>query len=182
MPKLLEFAVLIKNLKSSRPISLLSIIQNDSNAEQNLLKTKEKLEDFIKYGAAAEVEVNAITSIDYNVVSGISRVSKEMMADILILGWPGKAGIINKLAGERVNKIIYSGNKNVFVTSLENAFVANKRIILVTPHLANKEKGFKLWTEKVLKLASELSAQILHFGTEEVDKSLKTLVKRINLM
>lgn len=178
VPKLLEFAVLIKNLKSSRPISLLSIIQNDSNAEQNLLKTKEKLEDFIKYGAAAEVEVNAITSIDYNVVSGISRVSKEMMADILILGWPGKAGIINKLAGERVNKIIYSGNKNVFVTSLENAFVANKRIILVTPHLANKEKGFKLWTEKVLKLASELSAQILHFGTEEVDKSLKTLVKK----
>ncbi|MDY0313544.1 MAG: cation:proton antiporter [Bacteroidales bacterium] len=178
VPKLLEFAVLIKNLKSTKPLSLLSIIKNDSNAELNLLKTKDKLEEYVQYGAAAEIEVNTITTIDYNVVEGISRMAKEVMVDILILGWPGKAGIINKIAGERVNNIVYSVNKNIFVTSIENAFVENKRIILVTPKLANKEKGFKLWTEKVFKLASELSAGILHFGTEEVDKSLKNLAKK----
>lgn len=178
LPKLLEFAVLIKNLKSKNPLSILSVINNDTNAETNLIKTKEKLEEYVKAGAASEIDVNTITTIDYNIINGISRMTKELMSDILILGWPGKAGIINKIAGERINSIIYSVNKNIFITSLENALVVNKRIIIVSPKLANRELGFDMWAEKIFKLASELSANILHFGTEEVDKQLKTNIKK----
>jgi Kef-type K+ transport system membrane component KefB len=178
VPKLLELSVLMKNKKSVNPITLLSVIPNNESAEQNMLKTREKLEVYVNQGAAAETPVSAITTIDYNSVGGIARITREIFADILILGWPGKSGLIDKIAGERVNNIIYTVDRNIFVCSIEKVLVSSKRIILVTPPIAEKENGFNLWSTKIFKLASELSASVLHFGEHEVDKALRERMKK----
>lgn len=90
--KILEFAVLIKDKKSANPVSLLSVVSNNEEAEINLLKTRNKLEEFVKQASATETKVNIITTLDHNAASGITRISREIMADILILGWPQRTG------------------------------------------------------------------------------------------
>ncbi len=177
LSKLLDFAFLIKNKKSANPVTVLSVVPNNEMAEINILSTREKLEEYIQQGAASETPVNVIATIDYNVVGGISRISKEILADILIIGWPAKTGIINKIAGEKIDSIITNVDRNIFVCSLDRNPVSQKRIVLITPPIAEKERGFSLWANKIFRLASELSLPVIHFGEAEVETALKSIVK-----
>src|SRR5690606_22637546 len=100
--KLLEFSIFIKDKKSVKPVSILSVGSNNEEAEINILKARNKLEGFVKEASASETLVNIITTIDHNAASGISRIAKEIMADVIVLGWPRRPGILDKLIGEKV--------------------------------------------------------------------------------
>ena len=52
-----------------------------------ICKARNKLEDFARHASASETKVNVITTIDHNPGSGIGRISRKIMADIIILGW-----------------------------------------------------------------------------------------------
>lgn len=155
--KLLEFSVLIKDKKSPNPISILSVVSNDEEAESNIIKTRNKLEDFVKQGSATETKVNAITTIDHNITSGVARISREIMANIIILGWPVRTGLLDKLIGDKTESILGNTDKTVFICDLVKPLVLHKRIFVVVPPLAEHEKGFDLWIVKIAKLAQELS-------------------------
>ena len=153
--KILEFAVLIKDKKSANPVSLLSVVSNNEEAEINLLKTRNKLEEFVKQASATETKVNIITTLDHNAASGITRISREIMADILILGWPQRTGFLDKLIGEKIDAILNNSNKTIFICQLEKPLVLHKRIIIAAPPLTEHENGFSLWLNKFTKLAQE---------------------------
>lgn len=89
---LLDFALLIKDKKSSNPITLLTIVPNNNQAEKNILKYRKAADKFVIQGSASEVKINTIARIDHNPASGIARTSKEIMSDIVIVGWPRKTG------------------------------------------------------------------------------------------
>lgn len=157
LEKLLEFSVLIKDKKSPNPISILSVVSNDEEAESNIVKTRNKLEEFVKQGSATETKVNAITTIDHNITSGVARISREIMANIIVLGWPLRIGLLDKLIGEKTESILGNTDKTVFICDLVKPLVLHKRILVVVPPLAEFENGFDLWIVKISKLAQELS-------------------------
>src|SRR5690606_38140714 len=88
--KILEFAVLIKDRKSTYPLSILTVVPNNREAEMNIAKTKQNLENFIKETAATENSVEVLATIDHNAASGIARTAREITADIILVGWPKK--------------------------------------------------------------------------------------------
>jgi len=155
--KLLELSVLLKAKKSTNPISILSVVSNNSEAEKNILKARTKLEEFINQAAATETKVNLITTIDYNIASGISRVSREIMADIIILGWPQRSDLFEKLIGEKVSII---SDKTTFLCDLEKPLILTKKIVVAVPPLAEKEQSFEHWLSKITTVAQELSIPI----------------------
>ena len=114
--KLLEFAILIKDKASENPVSIVTVVPNNEEAEINIARAKDKLEDFVKQASASETKVNILTTIDQNVASGIARTSKEVIADFIILGWPTERGLKDKLLGKKLERIIKSANKTAFVT------------------------------------------------------------------
>src|SRR5690606_20328370 len=103
MEKLLDLAIFIKDKKSANPVSILSVVSNNDEAEINILKARNKLEEFVKQASASETKVNIITTIDHNSASGIIRISREIMADIIVLGWPQRTGFFDKLIGEKID-------------------------------------------------------------------------------
>lgn len=159
--KLLEFAIFIKDKKSPNPVSILSVVSNNNEAEINILKARNKLEEFVKQASASETKVNIITTIDHNAASGIGRISREIMADIIILGWPQRAGFFDKLIGEKVDNILNNTDKTTFICHLEKPLVLHRRIVIAAPPLAEHENGFGTWFAKLVKLAQELSISIL---------------------
>ncbi|HNP17552.1 MAG TPA: cation:proton antiporter [Fulvivirga sp.] len=178
--KLMEFAILIKDKKSINPVSILSVVANNQEAELNILKARNELEKFVKQGSAAETNVNIITTIDHNAASGITRISKEIMADIIVMGWPQRSGFIDKLVGEKVDSILNNISKTIFICYLEKPLVLHKNIIIAAPPLAEHENGFSLWLTKMLKLAQELSIPVqLHcnkatqYAVERLSKKAK---------
>lgn len=179
--KLLEFAIFIKDKKSSNPVSILSVVSNNNEAEINILKTRNKLEEFVKQASASETKVNIITTIDHNPASGIARISREIMADIIILGWPQRAGFIDKLIGEKVDSILTNTDKTTFICHIEKPLVLHKRIVIVTPPLTEHENGFRFWLNKIARLAQELSIPIILYSNEATEKAVRNFVKKAKL-
>ncbi|KVV13858.1 cation:proton antiporter [Flavobacterium sp. TAB 87] len=179
--KLLEFSIFIKDKKSPNPISILSVVSNNDEAEINILKARNKLEEFVKQASASETNVNIITTIDHNPTSGISRISREIMADIIILGWPRKIGFIDKLIGDKVEGVLSNTDKTTFVCDLEKPLVTHKRIIIAVPPLAEHENGFEHWLTKIAILAQELSISIQLFCNESTERAIAKVLKSAKL-
>jgi Kef-type K+ transport system membrane component KefB len=179
--KLLEFTLLIKDEKSASPVTVLTVVPNNAEAELNILSARKKLKEFKKHGAASEIKVNTIATIDYNPANGIARISRETLSNIIVLGWPKKAGILDKLIGEKISSIISNIDKTLFICHLEKPLVNHKRIIVVTPPLAEKENGFEIWLQKISKLSQELSIPIVHFGGMSTQDAIRDKIKHKNL-
>ncbi len=179
--KLLEFSIYIKDKKSVNPISILSVVSNNDEAESNILKTRNKLEQFVIQASASETNVNIITTIDHNPASGISRISKEIMADIIVLGWPKRTGLIAKLIGDKVDSILSNTDKCTFICHLEKPLVLHKRIVITIPPFAEYEKGFKYWLAKVAILAQELSIPIKVYCNESTENAINKIFKQSKL-
>ncbi|HRB70130.1 MAG TPA: cation:proton antiporter, partial [Chitinophagales bacterium] len=124
--KILELAIIIKDKKSIHPLSILSVVSNNEEAELNILKTRNKLDEYVKLAADTESKINTISTIDHNTASGIIRISREIMADIILLGWPRKAGLVQKITGDKLDAILNNTDKSIFICSIENALVQLK--------------------------------------------------------
>jgi Kef-type K+ transport system membrane component KefB len=176
--KLLDFTLLIKEKKSLNPITVLSVVPNDAESEKNIVSTRKKLEAYEKHGAAAEIKINPVVTIAINATAGIERIAKEIMADIIVLGWPKKPGILEKLIGERIYSIVNNVDKNLFICHQEKLLVTQKRIAVLTPPLSEKEYGFETWLKKILKLSTELTIPVVVFGTSRTYDSVVKKIKQ----
>lgn len=179
--KLLEFAILIKNKKSPNPVSILSVVSNNDEAEVNIIKAKNKLEEFVKQASGTETDASIITTIDHNTASGIVRISREIMADMLVVGWPRRAGILQKITGDKLEHILSHTDKSVFMCSIEQPMITHKRIVIAVPPLAEYEFGFKQWLTKLSKLAQELSIPILIYGNALTNNAIQKMIKNEKL-
>ena len=125
--KLLEFATMIKEKKSPKPITMLSIVPNNEEAEINIAKSRKKLDEYVLQAAASEIKVNTMVTIDHNPASGIVRTAKELAADIIIIGWPTKVGFIEKIFGDKATSIINNTHKMLFISRLEKPVAFNNK-------------------------------------------------------
>lgn len=157
MEPILDFATLIKSKKSHHPLNILSVVADNEQAELNLANARRNLDNMARYASGSETEVELLTTIDFNIASGIGRTSKELFADCLILGWPSATSFIEKIVGEKTESILNRTDANLFMCRLDKSFVSHKSIVIFVPPLAESEVGFEYWLEKILKLGQELS-------------------------
>jgi hypothetical protein len=64
---------------------------------------------------------------------------------------------------------------------LEKLLINQKRIIVVTPPLSEKESGFEIWLQKISKLSQELSIPIVHFGGMSTQAAIRDSIKHKHL-
>ncbi|TDQ79873.1 cation:proton antiporter [Sphingobacterium yanglingense] len=183
MEPILDFATLIKSKKSHYPLSILSVVPDNERAERNLIEARRNLDNMAKYASGAETEVELVTTIDYNIAAGISRMSRHVFADCIIMGWPSAVSFVEKIVGEKTESILNSTDTTLFMCRLEKPLISHKSITVFAPPLAESEFGFTYWMEKILKLAQELSLPVNFIcnsrtvsATEEVQKLLKSSV------
>ncbi|TDB67465.1 cation:proton antiporter [Arundinibacter roseus] len=179
--KLLEFSIYIRDKKSTSPVSILSVVSNDEEAEHNIMKARNKLEEFVMEASASETNVNIITTIDHNPACGIARISKEILADIVILGWPQKNDFLTKLVGEKLDSILNGTDKTIFVSDLQKPLVLHKRIISIVPPFAELENGFELWIIKTGTLAEELSIPMIIYCNAQTKKAIERVIKKFKI-
>ena len=174
MSKVLEFAILIKDKKSKNPLDILTVVPNDTEAEINIKKANEGLEEFIKDATASDTQADIISTIDHNPGSGMARMAKETMADIILLGWPRRIGFIDKLIGEKLDLVLKT-DKLLFICDFHTPMIDNKKIAVAVPPFAELEMRFELWVDKVTELAKELSLPLVFYCNETTEKTLQKL-------
>ncbi len=181
LAKVLEFAILIKERKSIHPLSILSVVPNNKEAEKNIAIAKEKLENYVKDATAAETSVEVIATIDHNAASGIALKAREITADIILLGWPQKAGFLDKLIGEKMDSILANTDKSLFICDFENPLISHKRLVVAVPPRAEIEEGFRVWMTKLAKLSGELSLPVNFHCNSETEIAILKFSKKNKL-
>ncbi|KAF2340939.1 cation:proton antiporter [Flavobacterium tistrianum] len=178
---LLDFALLIKDKKSSNPVTLLTIVPNNNQAEKNILKYRKAADKFVIQGSASEVKINTIARIDHNPASGIARTSKEIMSDIVIVGWPRKTGFIDKIFGENVDSIINNVDKTLFICRFQKNFIEEKRLIFICPPFSERGVGFHLLLQKICRLSQELSIPIVLHAEYKTHETIQQIANNLKL-
>jgi len=181
LERLIEFSILIKDRKSLNPVSVLTVVSNNDEAGLNIKKTRSRLEKFITVGSASETRVNVMTTIDHNAASGISRVSREITASMLVLGWPRRPGLLEKLIGEQSDSILGNTDKTAFMCRFMKPIALHRRIIVAVPPLAEFEKGFDLWFTKIAKLAQELTVPVVILCNLPTRDAIEKQIRRIKV-
>ncbi len=178
MESLLDFATLIKSKQSPHPITVLTVVPNNEMAEQNLKTARKNLDSTAKYASGSETEVNMMATIDYNIASGISRAAREVAADGILLGWPSRPGIIEKMVGEKTESILNQTDTNLFMCHVDQSLVLQKRIVVFCPPLAESELGFDFCIEKVLRLGQELTSSIFFVCDVRTKQAILLYIER----
>ena len=203
MEAMLDLALLFHDKNSPYPISLLSVVPDTDNAQANLLTARKKLHETVKYASGNGTNVEVIATLDYNIPSGVLRIAKEKMANIVITGWPRKSTVFDKFLGDKSATLIEKSPANLFILHLDQPITVHKSIQLVCPPSYTTEKTMQVWLSKVCKLSGELSLQVncycdtatglsiqhylkaakssvsFKFNTEEVWKDWKSLKEKI---
>lgn len=178
---LLDFALLIKDKNSINPITLLSVVPNNGEAEINIMKYRKELEKFVLQGSASETKVNTIATIDHNPASGIVRTSKEIMADIVVIGWPQRTGFFDKIFGEKTDSIISNVDRNLFICRFTRPLFEKKRLVFICPPFSEKESGFPLIVQKVHRISQEFSIPIILHAEEKTHDAVQLILKNLKL-
>ena len=160
METLLEFAVFVKNKKSINPITILSVVPNDEEAEKNLVRAKKNLQSLVKMALANETKVKITATIDHNIAGGIIRASREEMTDTIMIGWPRKTGVIERFIETKTALIISRTSKAIYICHFEHPLVGHNKIVVVCPPLGELEPGFEIWLQKISVLSKELSISV----------------------
>ncbi|HRD06671.1 MAG: cation:proton antiporter [Saprospiraceae bacterium] len=172
--KLLNLAILIKNKKSAQPVSVLSVIPFDEEAEINIIKEKRRIASRLSMAAASETRINYVSTIDQNIGSGIARTSREVMANLVLLPWPGPSSLLDKFMINKIESVVNYTDKSIFVVDLVQPLLYHTRMILVIPPMGEVENGFVQWVNKMLLLARELNLKVVCFSHKA---ALDALVK-----
>jgi len=175
---MLDLAVFIKDKKSPNPITLLSIVPNDDETEKNLLRARKNMEDVRRLASATDTNINVIASIDYNAASGTIRTAKEIMADTILLDWPERSSILDRVFGERTENILAGADKNVFICKVKHMLAAHKQILVFCPPLLELEKGFTGCLDNLTRLAKELTAPVICYTNQRTKKEIDIYLNR----
>ena len=175
--RLLDFALLISDPQVINPIFIVSVHPDNENAERLIRKSRKSLEEIIKHYSGHEAKLNTIATIDHNLSSGISRVSKELVADIVLVNDSKDTNIIKRMVGDDREHLLATCEKTVFFCSLEKPSVSYERIVIVAPMLAELEQAFILWAERILRLGKELKLPILLYGAPTTGERLEKVAQ-----
>lgn len=179
--KLLEFAILIKDKASDNPVSILSVVPNDEEAEINIAQAQNKLEDFVKQASASEIDVDVTATIDQDVANGISRKSRELITDVTVLGWPTSSTDKNDIIGDKMAGIIRGTRNTIFICETHTPWATHERLIVAAPQKSAEMAGFELWVKKVIKFSEELSIPIVLYCDKKTQTAVEKLVEKLKL-
>lgn len=174
---LIDLSVLITDKRVLNPISVVSVLPNNQEAEHRIRTTRKEMDEIVKHFSGGEFSVNVVTTIDHNQSSGIARVSKELFTDILILNDSRKMNLLKRFVDDDRNHLLDVCDKTTFFCQLEKPSVSYNNIKVICTPFAHLEVSFNNWIERFLRLAKELNIPIDFYGSEETFESLRKVKK-----
>lgn len=162
---LIDFSLIISDPKVINPISVVSVYPNNEKAEMMIRKSRKSLEDIVKHFSGHESKLNTIATIDYNLSSGIARVSKELVADIVVMNDNRNFNFIQRMVGDERDHLMDVCDKTIFFCHFDKSMVSYTRVVVMAPPLCELENSFAIWVERIFRLAKELNLKIELFCT-----------------
>lgn len=171
--KLLDLSILITDKNVINPISVVSVLADDEEAEKRIHRSRNHMNEIIKHYSSGETKVNTIATIDHNLSSGIARTSKELAADIVLINDSDKMNLLMRIVGDDREHLLDVCDKTVFFCQLDMPFISKRKILTICPEFAELENSFTNWLERILRLSKELKLPFEIFAGEQTFEKIK---------
>lgn len=162
--QLLDFSILITDKKVINPISVVSVVENDAQAEQHIRRSRRHMDDFVSHYSGGEIGIQAMATIDHNFSSGIARVSRELAADIVLINDNSQINLLKRLVGDDRGHLLDVCEKTVFFCQFNRSFALYRSIALICPPMTELESSFHQWLERIFRISRELNCSVELFG------------------
>lgn len=181
IPQLINFAVLIKDEKSSLPLYPLTVVNDDHKASENVINYSRILEQAQEEASSSDKIAKIIPRIDTNVADGIARTVKELLITKVVMGWHGKSTTKDIFFGTLLQNVIDKTGKMVYVTRLNSPIRLVENIHVFMPPAAEFEVGFLEWIESVFNIATRTNSKITFWGYDHTHKKITKIIEKYKL-
>jgi hypothetical protein len=171
MERLMDFAIIIKDVTSPHPIAALSIVDDNEQASARLAQARKQLEKVIVHASAVDHKVEILTTVDQNITNGIKRVALEKSITEIIMGYPARSHFSDVLFGKTFLRVVNQTSQNIYITRFTLPINLHSRLHLVCPPFVEREDTFEKWLSTLMRLASQLDLPVsLHSTSETHDR------------
>ena len=178
LQSLLELAIVLKHPGSDEPIYPISIVEDNDQVQQNILKSRKNLDNIIQHISLSEVKIQPLVRVDVNIVSGIIRGIKETMASMIVMGWGGSLKTSERIFGSILQKIISETEQTTLVSRIKQPVFIFKNINVLCPPNAEYEVGFIYWVSKILIMAYRIQATLEFKTSKDLLPVFSTIARR----
>lgn len=175
---LLEFARFIRDKKSTNPLRVLSVVEEGGDADSKLIQARNNLENLIHGNTMPDERIETLVIADQNVPAGINRISRDLDIRTIILGWPMKETLTDRIFGHKTDHILETSEKSILVCRRIKPLITYKRIVLFCPPLSEIEQGFEYLIRKVLLLCNELNKPIHVFANAKTREVIHSIISK----
>lgn len=168
---LIEMAALLARHESGRivPVAIVKapVYMDHPRLESQLKRNHIRLEAAIELGQELGVETQTAIRIDDDIAIGISRISREQNANLIIIGWARTTGLRARLFGNVIDSVICAAHCPVAVTRLLISPSAIQNI-LVPVNDFTPETLRTIRLAQVLADANQATVHLLHINHPQV--------------
>ncbi len=176
---LMDIAFMVRDSKSEQPVYPLTVARDGNDVEAQVARGEKMLSHAVIHAAAAEVPVNPVTMVDYNVAHGISRAVREKLISNVIIGWNGEVSAKRRIFGSILDQTLADLDEMVMVSKIEKPINTFTRILVAVPPFAALEPGFPGAIRSIKLMADQIGGELVVVATNEKDLDVLERVKKV---
>lgn len=174
---LMEVAMMLH--PSERPDSnLLAVHVRTSNSSAARTNSDASLKLAREASATVDVPVTTIERFDMNVAAGLLNTINERDVNCVVMGLHRRASLVDSFFGSKMEHILESTNRMIFICRLYNPVNTLRRMVVVVPLKAEFESGFRLWVITLGRLARNLGTRVIVICHPEVSRIIAGILAR----
>jgi Kef-type K+ transport system membrane component KefB/mannitol/fructose-specific phosphotransferase system IIA component (Ntr-type) len=176
---LMDIAFMVRDMKSDQPIYPLTVASDGKDVESQVARGEKMLSHAVIHAAAAEVPVNPVTMVDYNVASGVARAVREKLITNVIIGWNGQVSAKRRIFGSILDQLLSDLDEMIMVSKIEKPVNTFDRIVLAIPPFAALESGFPEAMRSVKLMTEQIGGKLVVLVTDEREPHIRKRVSKI---
>ena len=174
--RLLDLAFFIRDMTRKGAIFPVTIIRDDDNFEDSLVRGELLLAQCIAHANAADIPISPSVRIDVNKCDGIIRAAKEMHASLVLAGWVGEQTARTRVFGSIMEKMIDACPQRIIFCRLSHPLNTIKRILVLLPPLAERRRDIYSLLKDMKSLSKQIGAEIQMYFTEQSPELLNRII------
>ncbi|MEG2035885.1 MAG: cation:proton antiporter, partial [Mucinivorans sp.] len=174
--ELVNLSLAIKS-KKNRNLYALSVLDNQSEAdEQAFKKSRKLLENASATAAATDTHVQELLRYDINATNAILGVILEQEISDLVLGLHKSKGLSGYFLGYITEGVLNHSDVTTMIYKPVQPLSTVKRHVVVVPDKAEDEAGFGHWVDKVWNVRQNTSTKVVFYCATLTMARIKTLL------
>ena len=180
LQRLMEFALLIKDEKSSEPIYPLTVVEDADDANEKINSIKKAIDTITEQIISSDTKIEILKKVDLNIVDGIVRTAKAYGASHLIISSRTTQSSSNFLFGTFYNNLLVKTQQTIFLSKIVQPLNSFTRVLVVFTPNATLEPGFKRSIIKVIGILKQIGNNSVIFADYKTTTQFKTTINDKN--